>query len=163
MPLITEKNQAMLMSAVKNSGVFVTSGIKDANVMVTHQGLCGKMWGKDVFALPIKAAKRSYELIQKTGVFALCVPARDMRHEIARCDTLSGYKVDKFEELHLHVKKARAIHSVILGECGLIVECRVIALHQPQPFDKELFKAFYGEGERHELFYGEIVDSYNLR
>lgn len=160
--IFTDKDSAILMNTVNSTGVFVTCGTETPNIMVTHGGAVGKLWGRHIFALPVKSSKYSYQIICKTKSFALNVPARDMRTEIALCDTISGFKCNKFETLGLHPKRAHSIDSYILGECGLIIECKVIARIPPEAVTPETEKLF-DVGRAHTLFIGEIADSYKLR
>ncbi|MBD5132557.1 MAG: hypothetical protein HDT28_08250 [Clostridiales bacterium] len=159
---LSDKDRAAVNNSITATGVFVTCGRATPNIMVTHNGLLGRMWGREIFVLPIKSNKYSYEIVTQTKSFALNVPARDMRNEIAQCDVISGFKVNKFETLGLHPKRARTIDAYVLGECGLIIECNVIALIPPEnitPMTENLF----GTGRAHSLFAGEIVECYRLR
>ena len=157
---LTDKDRALLLSHMNNTGIFVTLGRKTPNIMVTHWGMLGKMWGRDIFALPIRSSKYSYQIITQTGSFALNVPARDMRGEIARCDTISGFSCDKFQELGLHPKRARAIEAYVLGECGLIVECNVIAQIPPEAITAKIDGLIAPRA--HTMFVGEIAECYKL-
>lgn len=152
------------MAAISSTGVFVTCGLDTPNIMVTHWGEIGKMWGRQVFSLPIRSTKYSYKIVKETKSFALNIPAptRDMRTEISLCDTISGFKVNKFETLNLHPKRARSIDAYVLGECGLIVEYKVIAIIPPESIQKEVPDLF-GSPRPHTIFVGEVVDSYKLR
>ena len=156
--VLTDKDRTLLMTHLSNTGVFVTLGQKTPNIMVAHWGVFGKMWGRDVFVLPVRSSKYSYQIITQTKSFALNVPARDMRAEIARCDTISGFSCNKFQELGLHPKRARGIEAYVLGECGLIVECKVIAQIPPDAIttfnDVKI--------SSHSLFIGEISECYKL-
>lgn len=141
---LSAKDQTLLTNTLHETGVFVTCGLETPNIMVTHWGALGTFWGRDVFILPIRSCKYSYQIVTKSKSFALNVPTRDMRTEISLCDTLSGLKCNKFETLGLHPKRARGIDAYILGECGLIVECNVIAAIPPEsvtPFVPNLFDA----------------------
>ena len=155
---MTDKDRNTLLSHLNNTGIFVTLGRKTPNIMVAHYLLLGKMWGRDVFVLPIRSSKYSYQIITQTKSFALNVPCRDMRGEIARCDTISGFSCNKFQELNLHPKRAREIEAYVLGECGLIVECNVIAQIPPDAI------ATMGDTKisSHALFVGEIATCYKL-
>lgn len=161
---MTEKQRVTLMNALRSSGVFVTCGIKKSNVMTTHWGCMGALWNREVFLLPVRGSKLSYEIIRENGSFAISVPMKDMRNEIALCDHISGYFVNKFEELHLHPKRARKIDAYVLGECGLIVECRVAAAVDltKDAVTPELNSEMYSFKDYHTLFIGEVVDAYNL-
>ena len=156
---LTDKQAAELSSKLQSTGIFVTCGKSTPNIMVTHLGTLGRLWGRSVFMLPIRSSKYSYQIVTQTKSFALNVPARDMRTEIALCDTISGFKCNKFETLGLHPKRAKSIEAYILGECGLIVECNVIAAIPPEsvtPFVPNLFDT----ARAHTLFVGEIANAY---
>lgn len=162
MSVLHEKDRIALLNSVKETGVFVTCGTKTPNIMVTHWGTVGTLWGRDVFVLPIRSSKYSYQIISDIGSFALNVPARDMRTEISLCDTMSGFKTNKFETLGLHPKRAKEIDSYIIGECGLIVECKIIATIAPENINRKNPDLFSNKTP-HTLFIGEAVKSYHLK
>lgn len=159
-PIISDKDRTTLLNQLNANGIFVTCGRQTPNIMVTHNGTLGKLWGRDVFLLPVKSNKYSYQIITNTKSFVLNVPARDMRDEISRCDVISGFKHNKFEELRLHPKRARKAEAYVLGECGLIVECNVIAMLPPEPI---VPIATDLPPIAHTLFVGEVIDCYRLR
>lgn len=159
---LADKDYTTLVSNLKSTGVFVTCGRKTPNIMVTHNGVAGKLWGREVFILPVKSNKYSFGIITETKSFALNVPARDMRSEIALCDTISGFKVNKFEALNLHPKRARKIDAYVLGECGLIVECALVAIIPPDGISAQV-DGLFPPDRAHTLFVGEFTDSYRLR
>lgn len=159
--IFNDKDCTALLSNLYSTGVFVTCGRKTPNIMIAHWGTVGNLWGHRVFTLPIKSNKYSYQIVTETKSFALNVPHRDMRNEIAACDTMSGFKRNKFEALGLHPKRARSIDAYVLGECGLIVECKVIAIIPPDAIVRETDDLITPD-RAHTLFVGEIVDTYKL-
>ncbi len=159
---LSDKDGAALINAMNATGVFVTCGKETPNIMVAHSGALGTLWGRRIFALPVRSNKYSYKIITTTNSFALNVPAHDMRTEIALCDTISGFKCNKFETLNLHPKRARTIEAYVLGECGLIVECKVIAVVNPEDMEVKIDGLFAGK-RPHSLFIGEIADVYRLK
>lgn len=160
--ILNDKDRAAVLNNLNSTGVFVTCGRKTPNVMVTHTGALGKLWGRNVFMLPVKSGKYSYRIISESKSFALNVPvSRDMRSEIALCDSISGFKCNKFETLGLHPKRAKSIDAYILGECGLIVEYNVIAAIPPKAVNT-LADGLVIDETSHTLFVGEIVDCYRL-
>ena len=160
--VLSDKDSAALMSALNATGVFVTCGLETPNIMVTHLGTVGKLWGRQIFTLPIRSSKFSYRIVKDAKSFALNVPARDMRTEISLCNTISGFKVNKFETLNLLPKKAKSIDAYVLGECGLIIEYKVIAIIPPENIDQQIDDLF-SSSRPHTLFVGEVVNSYRLR
>lgn len=158
---LTDKDRSDILFGINNAGIFVTLGRETPNIMVTHWGTLGKLWGRDVFLLPIRSNKYSYVIASQTKSFALNVPANDMRREISACDTLSGYSCNKFEALGLHPKRAKSIDAYVLGECGLIVECNIIAKISPEAIDA-LQAGLFSAPRAHTLFVGEPIDCYRL-
>ncbi|MCI8413277.1 MAG: flavin reductase family protein [Clostridia bacterium] len=158
---LTAEQRKKLMSALAG-GLFVTCGKEKPNIMTTHWGALGAFWHKQVFVLPVRAGKRSHEILAETGSFAVSVPTTDMRNEIMLCDTMSGYAVNKFEALHLHPKRARKIPAYVLGECGLILECKVVytATAEDGSADDALKADMYNGKQYHTMFFGEIIDCY---
>lgn len=159
--ILTDKEVSILHNTMSSTGIFVTCGFESPNIMVTHFGAVGKMWGRQIFVLPIRSNKYSYQIVNNTKQFALNVPAHDMRTEISLCDTISGFKCNKFETLGLHPKRARAIKSYVLGECGLIVECKLIASIPPETIIKH--DELNMSSRPHTLFVGEPVSVYSLK
>ncbi|MCM1368045.1 MAG: flavin reductase [Roseburia sp.] len=160
--ILSDKDTSTVIAAIGATGVFVTCGRETPNIMVTHTGTIGKLWGRNVFMLPVRSSKYSYRIITQTKSFALNVPAHDMRTEISLCDSISGFKCNKFETLNLHPKRARTIDAYVLGECGLIVEFNVVAAIPPEAINKETDDLFVTE-RAHTLFVGEVADVYRLR
>ncbi|MDE6399192.1 MAG: flavin reductase [Clostridiales bacterium] len=152
------------MSALSSGGLFVSCGKETPNLMSTHWGAIGTFWNKQVFVLPVREGKRSHEVIEKEKSFAISVPKTDMRNEIVRCDHMSGYAVNKFEELHLHPKRARCIPAYVLGECGLILECKVLfaASAQNGYVSDSLASEMYTGKDFHTMYFGEVVACYEF-
>lgn len=161
---LTEKQVQKLMSTLNTCGLFITCGLNPPNVMSTHWGCYGTMWNKRIFALPVRASKMSHDIIDANKSFAVCVPDKDMRDDIAMCDHLSGFITNKFEQLHLHPKKARSIPSYVLAECGLILECKVLfaADMDRDQVDPALLEDMYSCKDFHTVYFGEIVEVYEL-
>ncbi len=155
---LSDKDRTTVLSNIGGAGIFVTCGRQHPNVMVAHNGALGKMWGRDVFFLPIKSNKYSYQIVTQTKSFALNIPLRDMRDEIARCEIMSGYDHNKFKELGLHVKRARSIDAYVLGSRYLVVECKVIAAIPPDAVSAWTDTPLPG----YTLFVGELAECYNV-
>lgn len=154
--------QRKIVNRAMPSGLFVTCGKERPNVMVTHMGALGSIWHKQIFILPVREGKLSHEILCETKSFAISVPTTDMSHEIMLCDSMSGYSVNKFEALRLRPKRAKHIPAYVLGECGLILECKVVyTASADNGFVDEMLKAeMYRGKEYHTMFFGEVVDCY---
>lgn len=160
--MIATEQRKRVMEALRESGLFISCGKATPNLMSTHWGALGNFWNKDVFVLPVRRGKLSHEVIEKEKSFAVSVPSFDMRNEIMICDHMSGYSVNKFDELHLHPRRAKHIPAYVLGECGLILECKVIfAAPVAQGYmDPALMADVYKNKDFHTMYFGEIVACY---
>ncbi len=158
--VLSDNDRNAVLTNLFGAGIFVTCGRKTPNVMIAHTGTAGKLWGHDVFILPVKSSKYSYRIVSETKSFALNAPLRDMRDEIARCDVISGFTHNKIEELGLHVKRARSIDAYVLGKNALIVECKTIAVIPPESVRPELDGLITDRS--HTLFVGEPIESYRV-
>ena len=157
---LSDNDRTAVLTNLFGAGIFVTCGRKTTNVMVAHTGAVGKLWGREVFILPIKSSKYSYQIVTETKSFALNAPLRDMRDEIARCDVTSGFTHNKIEELGLHVKRARAIDAYVLGKNAVVVECKTIAVVPPEAVKAEIDGLITDRS--HTLFIGEPVECYRV-
>lgn len=160
---LSREQRKILDAALVSSGLFVTCGKSPPNVMSTHWGALGTMWNKQVFILPVRPGKLSHKLIEEHKSFAVSVPLVDMSREIMACDHLSGYDVNKFEELRLHPKRAKHIPAYVLGECGLILECKVIySTTVTDGFIEDSLRAdMYADKQPHIMYFGEVIDCYS--
>lgn len=161
---LTNEQRKKLMRALAN-GLFVSCGKEHPNIMTTHWGALGTFWHKQVFVLPVRTDKYSYEVVKKSRSFAVSVPTTDMRNEIVLCEHMSGYNVNKFDALHLHPQRAKKIPAYVLSECGLILECKVLftAAADDSCIDETLRADMYDGKEYHSMFFGEVVECYENR
>ena len=74
---MTDNQRTRLLKAIRQSGVFVTSGMREkTNIMSTHWGSLGTFWNRPVFILPVRKSKLTHALIDETGCFAISVPVK---------------------------------------------------------------------------------------
>ena len=159
---MTDRQRNIATNALIMGGLFITAGKDPVNVMTTHWGGFAQMWNREVFVLPVRKKKFTYELIEKNKSFVVNVPRSDMNNVIARCDSLSGKGIDKFKELGLTPVPAKSLSTMTVGECGLIIECKVIFSMdmEKSKLDPIIAKDMYINREYHNLFFGEIVNIY---
>ena len=161
---LSTSQRIKLNNGLRVSGLFVSCGKSTPNLMSTHWGALGNFWNKQIFILPVRQGKLSHEVIEREKSFAVCVPVTDMRKEIMLCDHMSGYDVNKFEQLHLHPKRARKIPAYVLADCGLILECKVL-FSSPEDcgfMDETLKTEMYGKKDLHTIYFGEVIDCYEF-
>jgi flavin reductase (DIM6/NTAB) family NADH-FMN oxidoreductase RutF len=121
-----EKHIDEINRALRAPGLLLVSGFENPNIMAVHWATFGCLWGKPVFATAIKKTRRTYGLLEGSGVFTVNVPRKDITDAIMKIGLVSGHEVDKFGEFHLHPVKAKNIDTYIVSDCGIHLECRVI-------------------------------------
>lgn len=68
----------------------------------------------------------SYELLKETMDYSINIPTPDLMNEVRYCGSKSGRDVDKFAETTLTPVQAKKIISVLIKECPVSLECKVI-------------------------------------
>jgi flavin reductase (DIM6/NTAB) family NADH-FMN oxidoreductase RutF len=159
---VSLEHRLKLIKVGEETGIFISAGKTSPNIMSSHWGAIGTFWNRHVFILPIRQNKYTHRIIEKTRCFAVSVPYRDMRSEIINCERLSGFDVNKFEELHLHPARAKKIPAYTVSECGLFFECRVIyeADTTVGHVAKALHDDFYKDDNFHTMYFAEIIAAY---
>lgn len=75
--------------------------------------------------ISVRPSRYSYDLIQKSGVFAINLTTKDLVRAADWCGVHTGAKVNKFERCHLQTEDASTIPCPILSDSPLTLECRV--------------------------------------
>lgn len=151
------ENLECLDSAL-NSGAFLASG---DNVMVASWGFVGVMWGKKVYAAPVRDSRYTKEIIDKTGEFTISVPKYGtMKEELAFCGTKSGREYDKWAETNLVKSKAKAVGTPVVGGCERYFECRVLGVLPMGDMDISAVEKWYPTMDMHNFYFGEIIEEY---
>jgi flavin reductase (DIM6/NTAB) family NADH-FMN oxidoreductase RutF len=78
-----------------------------------------------MLGISIRPSRHSSGLIKQHGEFAVNLPTTDLVRATDHCGVVSGQKVDKFAATGLTPAPANAIHTVVIAECPVNIECRV--------------------------------------
>jgi len=78
-----------------------------------------------IVALEVWEGHFIYKAILETGDFVINIPSSDMAQTVRKLGSVSGAKVDKFEEYGLVKEDAKKVKSPRLGSAIGILECRV--------------------------------------
>ena len=111
-----------------NSGqvILVTSGDDKAKNIITLAWSMPLSHKPPLMAICITKKRFSYELIQKTGEFAVNIPTIDLLEQVVYCGTHSGRDVDKFKEAKLTAEKSDKLkYAPLIKECIGHLECRI--------------------------------------
>ncbi len=78
-----------------------------------------------LLAISVWKGNYSFEILKETKEFVLCVPTKEMLHEVWFCGTKSGKEVDKVAELGLELEEGVKISVSHLKSCAGFLECKV--------------------------------------
>lgn len=77
-------------------------------------------------AAAIHPARFTHDLIQKSGEFALNIPARPLAEQVKKIGELSGEDVDKFVQTKLNLYEGAEVGAPLIVECVGHLECAVV-------------------------------------
>jgi flavin reductase (DIM6/NTAB) family NADH-FMN oxidoreductase RutF len=122
--------------------------------------------------------RASYTLIQETNEFGLNLPSRNLLESIAKIGTLHSHKVDKYAETGLTPMKPKKISALLVEECFVNMECRVIdqyvtgdhTVFVGEPvfvhMDEDVFRdgkfAEKYRSKSSQVHFGDVVDLWNM-
>lgn len=147
------------LSSLAGKGAFLSVG-KKTNVMTIGWGMMGKMWNMPVVIVPVRNTRYSYKLMMDNDTFCVSVPHDgEYREELTYCGTKSGRDVDKISALHLPVAACEKADTQYVVDCS-VYECKKICSIElgADTVGKYITDHFYGAGDFHTLFIGEIVN-----
>ncbi len=132
------------------------------NVMTIGWGNPGIVWGRPVFVVMVRPSRFSFENIEATGEFTVNVPTPDMSDACEHCGSVSGRDHAKFQECGLNARAGRYIEVPRIEECVMHYECRVVQRNDviESQLDAEVHAEFYGTGDFHRVYYGEVLEVY---
>ena len=78
-----------------------------------------------IIGISIRPSRYSHKLVQEAGEFAVNVPTAEMVGVVDWCGTVSGHAEDKFKAMGLTAVPTQVIHTAVIKECPLTIECRV--------------------------------------
>lgn len=99
-------------------------------------------------AVSISPKRYSHELINETREFVVNIPGEELEEQVLKCGSVSGRRVDKFEETKLTPEPAKQVKPPLIKECLASFECKLLNAIQT--------------GD-HTLFVGEIVEVHERR
>jgi len=132
------------------------------NTMTIGWGSLGIAWGKPIMMVMVRPSRFTHHLLEASGEFTVSIPRKDLSQALGLCGTKSGRDVQKPEAAGLDLKHIPEIATPVIAGCGLHFACKVV---YKQAMDLDgLVPAYrsrwYGTGDAHTVYYGEIVAAY---
>jgi flavin reductase (DIM6/NTAB) family NADH-FMN oxidoreductase RutF len=146
-------------------GAFLTVKAGDAlNTMTIGWATIGFVWRRPIMMVAVRLSRHTFTIIEKAEDFTVSIPSVDMSDELTFCGTESGRDYDKFAECKLELAAGQKVISPIIKAPGLHYECKIFykAAMDPLFLDKADDASIYSAKDYHTLYFGEIVDCYEI-
>ncbi len=152
----------VLTDALKGKGALLVCGKDKPNPMTIGWAALGVIWGKPILTVLVRPSRHSFELMNSHGEFSVCVPPPSMSRELAFCGTRSGRDFDKFAECKFTRVAGHKIAVAHIAECRMHYECRVVHKNEvtAPALDPGIISQYYGSGDLHTIYYGEVLGAY---
>lgn len=112
-----------MLSPVPPTMVTCSDGERDNVFTVAWTGITNTIPPKTYIS--VRPSRHSYEIIKKSGVFAINLTTEELVKAADFCGVHTGKKVDKFARCALERESASEIDCPILAKSPLVLECRV--------------------------------------
>lgn len=112
-----------MLSPVPPALVTCSDGEHDNVLTIAWTGIVNTIPPKTYIS--VRPSRYSYELIKKSGVFAINLTTTALVRSADFCGVHTGAKIDKFERCKLEKAHASEIPCPILADSPLSLECRV--------------------------------------
>jgi flavin reductase (DIM6/NTAB) family NADH-FMN oxidoreductase RutF len=112
----------------------------------------------------VRLSRYTFTIIETAADFTVSIPAGNMDDELMFCGTQSGRDYDKFKECDLEIVAAQKVVSPIINTPGRHYECKIVykSAMDSRYLDPSYDADIYPEKDYHTLYFGEIVDCYEL-
>ncbi len=79
-----------------------------------------------MIGIGVHPRRYSHQLLKEIKDFGVNIPPIDLAEKVDICGSVSGKNLDKFKEAGLTQMKPKMIRSVLIEECPVNMECRVV-------------------------------------
>jgi flavin reductase (DIM6/NTAB) family NADH-FMN oxidoreductase RutF len=147
-----------------SKGAFLTvKAGAQLNTMTIGWATVGIVWRKPIMMVAVRNSRHTFGIIENAADFTVSCPNDAMKDELLFCGTQSGRAYDKFKECKLKTGTAQKTLSPIIQVPGIHFECKIVYKNAMDPafLDAE-YQPIYPEKDFHTLYFGEIVDCYEI-
>ena len=146
------------------AGAFLLTGDKP-NPMTIGWAQFGIVWGKPICTVFVRKSRCSHELIENGDTFTVSIPKLgEMKEALALCGSKSGRDMDKLAAGNLSTMPSRTGGTPALAGCEIHFECKKLfsadGADLSRLTDPAVTERFYGKGDPHDIYFGEIVAAY---
>jgi flavin reductase (DIM6/NTAB) family NADH-FMN oxidoreductase RutF len=152
------------VTQIKNGAFLTVKSGEAINTMTIGWATIGYVWRKPIMMVAVRLTRHTFSIIETAGDFTVSIPSSDMKKEIMFCGTKSGRDYNKFKECNLQTSDSQKVITPIIKVPGLHYECKIVykSAMNPADLNKDYDAALYPEKDYHTLYFGEIVDCYEI-
>ncbi len=152
------------VTQIKNGAFLTVKSGEAINTMTIGWATIGYVWRKPIMMVAVRITRHTFSIIETAGDFTVSIPSSDMKKEIMFCGTKSGRDYNKFKECNLQTSDSQKAITPIIKVPGLHYECKIVykSAMNPADLNKDYDAALYPEKDYHTLYFGEIVDCYEI-
>ena len=151
------------MDQIKKGAFLTVKAGSDLNTMTIGWATIGIVWQKPIFMVAVRDSRHTFTIIEKADDFTVSVPSVNMKDEIMFCGTKSGRDMDKFKECKLETRDSQTVVSPIINVPGIHFECKIVFKSAMDPaFLTDEYEKLYPQKDYHTLYFGEILDCYEI-
>ena len=152
------------MTQIKNGAFLTVKSGEAINTMIIGWATIGYVWRKPIIMIAVRLSRHTFSIIETAEDFTVSIPSSDMKKEIMFCGSKSGRDYNKFKECNLQILDSQRVVTPIIKVPGLHYECKIIykSAIDPAYLNKDYETALYPDKDYHTLYFGEIVDCYEI-
>ena len=152
------------MDQIKKGAFLTVKSGEALNTMTIGWATIGYVWRKPIMMVAVRLSRHTFTIIEKAEDFTVSIPSSNMKKEIMFCGTKSGRDFDKFKECDLKTSNSQKVITPIIKVPGLHYECQIVYKSgmDPSYLNLDYDITLYPEKDYHTLYYGEIVDCYEI-
>jgi flavin reductase (DIM6/NTAB) family NADH-FMN oxidoreductase RutF len=142
---------------LQGEGIILVAG-NPPNPMTIGWGTLGEIWRLPVFIVLVRPTRYTFQLMENSTTFTVCVFPEGFSHHIALCGSRSGRDTDKIKLCGFTMEPGIRIPTPFIAESTIHYECRIIHKNRldPNQLDPSIIKRYYPAKDWHMVYYGEI-------
>ena len=147
------------LALLQKPGVFLVTACPEgkANAMTIGWGTIGVIWGRKIMQVLVRPSRYTYELIEQSDSFTVCLPSTAMTEAVAYCGKYSGRDGDKLAACRLKTLRSTCVSAPGISGCPVIYECRIVHKNDIVPATLAPDITSYAAGNYHRIYSGEIL------
>jgi flavin reductase (DIM6/NTAB) family NADH-FMN oxidoreductase RutF len=148
------------VTQIKNGAFLTVKSGEAINTMTIGWATIGYVWRKPIMMIAVRLSRHTFSIIEMAEDFTVSIPSSD----IMFCGTKSGRDYNKFKECNLQTSDSQKVITPIINVPGLHYECKIVykSAMEPAYLNKNYDTALYPKKDYHTLYFGEIVDCYEM-